>query len=224
MTTFHHARSDSSDTSSTGSSYQHILDHVLTYNASYEMPLRSMYTLNCAPRAQPMPHRRGTPSSSTSSSSSPTSPIMQHGWHEDSATQVFSENLMAQISSLPSQPASLPPSFITNFLGKCFPPELVCVDFPQALTGLDYLKDLETRRKREVACAINRLGYDRASLPPDSELQQQFPGIAQWLQGIEDKERRVESLYTRIYVGLRRWVCLLAVSPLVATPLIICRS
>jgi len=199
-----HARSDSSDTSSTGSSYTHILDHVLTYGTSYEMPLRTMYTLNCAPRAQPLPSRRGTPSSSAGTS--PTSPVMGSGWQDPSATHVFNEHLMAQMSNLPSQPTSLPPSFITSFLGKCFPAELVCVDFPQALTGLDYLKDLESRRSREVGYAMGRLDIDRSNLGSDADLHSRYPGVAQWIKSIEEKEQRIESLYTQLYVGLRRWV------------------
>jgi hypothetical protein len=148
-----HARSGS-DTSLTGSSYQHILDHVLTYNTSYEMPLRTMYTLNSAPCTQlPVP-RNGTPISSADSL--PTSPLMNTAWQENSSTNAFNENLMAQLSHLPQQPTSLPPSFITSFLEGCFPLDLVCVDFPQALTGLDYLKALEIRRKSEITFALGR--------------------------------------------------------------------
>ena len=44
--------------SSSGSSYQSILDHILVNPGSYEIPLRTMYTLNCAPRAQPMYARK----------------------------------------------------------------------------------------------------------------------------------------------------------------------
>ncbi|OQO01812.1 hypothetical protein B0A48_12285 [Cryoendolithus antarcticus] len=196
-----HTRSDSSDTSSTGSSYQHILDHALNYGSSYQMPLRSMYTLNCAPRAQPLPSYQ-----SSSSSNSPTTPITPSGWQDPSATQLFNEHLMAQMSNLPAQPASLPPSFITSFVGKCFPVELVCVDFPQALTGLDYLKDLEHRRRREVQFAMSRLDIDRASPPTDLELQTKYPGVARWLKGIDEKERKIETLYTQLYIGIRRWV------------------
>jgi hypothetical protein len=33
----------------------YILEHVLQYPGSYEIPLRTMYTLNCVPRSQPLP-------------------------------------------------------------------------------------------------------------------------------------------------------------------------
>ena len=163
-----------------------------------------MYTLNCAPRAQ---HRSGTPASSISSTnSSPTSP---HGpWNQsDNATQTFTQNLMAQISRLPNQPTSLPPSFITNFLRKCFPPRLPEVDFPQDLTGLDYLKDLEARRRREVASAMARLDVDRDTLDADPEgFASQYPGVADWVKSMEEKERKIDALYTQLYIGIRRWI------------------
>ncbi|KAK4548968.1 hypothetical protein LTR36_008741 [Oleoguttula mirabilis] len=187
---------------STGSSYQLILDHILTYPGSYEIPLRTMYTLNCAPRAQP---KHSHSSSSSSAGSSPTQ--QQCGWQDSQATQTFTESLMTQISQLPSQPTSLPPSFITSFVRKCFPPDLVLVDFPQALTGLDYLKDLETRRRREVAAAMRRLDIDRTTLDMNAEsLSDRYPGVLQWVKAIEDKERKVEALYTQLYVALRRWI------------------
>ena len=207
MSTFQHQhyRSDVSDTSSTvsaGSSYQLILDHILTYPGSYEIPLRTMYTLNCAPRAQPL-MRNGTPSSSAASSPA----LSQGGWQDSTATQSFTENLMAQISQLPSQPTSLPPSFITSFVRRCFTSELVCVDFPQALTGLDYLKDLETRRRRDVAGAMGRLDINRATLESDvMSLGDRYPGVLQWVKSIEDKEHKIEALYTQLYVALRRWI------------------
>ncbi|KAI6874043.1 hypothetical protein KC338_g1384 [Hortaea werneckii] len=192
--------SDSSQGSSAGSSYQLILDHVLSRPGSYEIPLRTMYALNCAPRAQPV--GINPPSSPNSSPTSPRAP-----WHDNEVTQSFHENLMAQVSQLPQQPASLPPSFITSFVRRCFPPELVSVDFPQALTGLDYLKDLETRRRREVSDAMRRLDVDRASLDADdAALSERDPGVLQWVKSIEDKVRKVEALYTQLYVVLRRWV------------------
>jgi len=114
---------------------------------------------------------------------------------------------MAQMSQLPNQPTSLPPSFIISFVRRCFSPELVLVDFPQALTGLDYLKDLETRRRREVASALHRLDIDRTTLDRDAGLlSERYPGVLQWVKAIEEKERKVEALYTQLYVGLRRWI------------------
>jgi len=197
------AHSESSDTSSpvsSGSSYQHILDHVLTYPGTYELSLRTMYTLNCTPRAQPAAR---APSSASTSPRTPQSPP----WEDKQASQSFTESLLAQMSQLPSQPNSLPPSFINSFLRRCFPPDLISVDFPQALTSLDYLKDLETRRRREVAAAMSRLDIDRATLDTHAaSLSDRYPGVMRWVQSIEEKERKLEALYTQLYIVLRRWI------------------
>ncbi|KAK4615288.1 hypothetical protein CLAFUR0_09459 [Fulvia fulva] len=204
----HNSRSSGSSVSSNGSSYQLILDHILSYPGSYEIPLRTMYTLNSQPRGQPQP---GTPTSSTSSSPS----IPQANFDQTQTSQTFTQNLVSQLQNLPSQHAAMPPSFITHFVQRCFPPELTHVDFPQALTGLDYLKDLETRRRREVAAAMDRLEIARDALAQDSDLAKRYPGVVQWVQSIEDKERKIDVLYTQVYVGLRRWILIneLSLSP-----------
>ncbi|KAF2770366.1 hypothetical protein EJ03DRAFT_270437 [Teratosphaeria nubilosa] len=193
-----HTGSDASSRSSNGSAYQLILDHILTYPGTFEIPLRTMYTLNSATRPP------GTPQSSASGS-----PLQAQGAFPDqsASTQSLGESLMAQLSQLPNQANFLPPSFITSFLRRCFPAELVCVDFPQALTGLDYLKDLETRRRREVAAAMSRLDIDRETLDNDaSALSEQYPGVLKWVKSIEEKERKIDALYTQLYVALRRWI------------------
>jgi hypothetical protein len=117
---------------------------------------------------------------------------------------------MAQINAASNQPLSLPPSFIIQFLQRCFPPQLHYVDFPQALTGLDYLKDLETRRRREIAAAMDRLGIDTEMLYNEdtANLSNAYPGVLQWLKSIEEREAVVDALYTQIYIGLRRWILL----------------
>ncbi len=74
------------------------------------------------------------------------------------------------------------------------------VDFPQALTGLDYLKDIETRRRRDSAAALGRLGIDKTALKTDScELSKKPPGVAVWLKTTEASERKVDALYTQLY-------------------------
>ncbi|KAH9841304.1 hypothetical protein Tdes44962_MAKER07753 [Teratosphaeria destructans] len=192
-----HSGSDASSRSSNGSAYQLILDHILTYPGTFEIPLRTMYTLNSATRPP------GSPQSSAGGS-----PLQAQGAFPDqTATQSLGESLMAQLSQLPNQANFLPPSFITSFLRRCFPAELVCVDFPQALTGLDYLKDLETRRRREVAAAMARLEIDRDTLDNDAAaLSEQYPGVLKWVKSIEEKERKIDALYTQLYVALRRWI------------------
>jgi len=162
-----------------------------------------MYALNSAPRMQPMSKRSATSSSSTESS--PASP--QFPWQGNEVTRTFTEDLMAQIQQLPNQHQSLPPSFLTSFVRRCFPSELVLVDFPQALTGLDYPKDLDIRCRREVAAAMNRLDIDPATFEADTDgFANRYPGVTQWVKSIREKERKMETYYTQLHVALRRWV------------------
>ena len=215
--------SSSSTSSTDGAAFPWILEHLLAYPGTYEIPLRTMYTLNSTPSAQQHPRQStqsnqsvqpGTPSlSSTASSpdSSPASPTFppdqQHQLAAHSATEHFKSCLMTHISKLPSQPFSLPPAFITSFVRRCFTEDLCLVDFTQALTALDYLKDLDNRRKREVTLAVQRLGLDQGIHdPPDTECSKD-ERTTEWVDGMRDKERKVEALYTQVYIGLRRWVC-----------------
>ncbi|KAL8940479.1 MAG: hypothetical protein Q9216_002808 [Gyalolechia sp. 2 TL-2023] len=200
-----------------GSAFPWVLEHLLAYPGTYEIPLRTMYTLNSTQQAQHYPrqsHRADTPSLSNSVGSSPdNSPAspefpaeMQHRLPPHLATDHFKSCLMTHISQLPSQPFSLPPVFITSFVRRCFTSDLCLVDFTQALTALDYLKDLENRRKREVTLALQRLGLDKDSIgQSDEELKKNHPRIPEWAQGMQEKGKKVESLYTHVYLGLRRW-------------------
>lgn len=204
--TFAHSRQNSQESMSSGASYQLILEHILTYPNTYEIPLRTMYTLNCAPRAQPLsPHASRAPSP-TSSSNSPTLPSLPYD--QQATTAQFTSALMDQISQIPSHPSSLPPSFVTTFVNRCFPIALELVDFPQSLTALDYLKDLESRRRKEIAHSFQTLNLDRSNLSPESleELRGWNPAVADWVESLENKLRKVEALYTSIYISLRRWV------------------
>ncbi|KAJ6106265.1 hypothetical protein N7512_009782 [Penicillium capsulatum] len=184
-----------------------IFDHCVRYPSSYEIPLRTMYAINCNPTKTPLPGSRTpetafTPRNSTSTKSSRSS-------QEDSvdAAADFRSLLVNQISRLPSQPCSLPPSFLTSFLRRCFTPELESVDFPQALTALDYLKDLENRRRKEVSAAMQRLNITREDVenPKESELGRKYPGVISWLETMSAKGRTLEATYTQIYIALRRW-------------------
>ena len=205
-----------------GAAFPWILEHLLAYPGSYEIPLRTMYTLNSAPPAKQHPHQPpqpihpGTPSlSSTASSpdSSPASPNFppeqQHQLAPPSATEHFKSCLMTHISKLPSQPFSLPPSFITSFVRRCFTTDLCLVDFTQALTAMDYLKDLENRRRRELTLALQRLELDQDLIDQPRGDISKNARISDWVQSMRDKERKVEALYTQVYIGLRRWVCVL---------------
>lgn len=81
------------------------------------------------------------------------------------------------------------------------------VDFPQALTALDYLKDLETRRRKEMVLAFQRLGVLPNTVGTDhDEISDRYPGVAQWVKNIEAKEKKADAYYTQLYIGLRRWI------------------
>ncbi|KAL1967614.1 hypothetical protein VTN77DRAFT_3129 [Rasamsonia byssochlamydoides] len=190
---------------SDGSALQFILEHYLSYPGSYEIPLRTMYTLNCASRS--LLGQPSTPAFQESAFARGNAQGSSTVPPSDPAAQ-FRAQLIAQIARLPSQPCSLPVPFITNFLRRCFTPELDEVDFPQALTALDYLKDLETRRRKDVASALKRLDVQRDDLAQMEELRKKYPGVVRWVESIDEKERRVEALYTHVYIGLRRWTLL----------------
>lgn len=212
-------RSNSSS-SNERSAFPWILEHLLAYPGTYEIPLRTMYTLNSAPQAQNYTRqsiRPDTPSlcssdgsSPDSTPASPDSPSEQQQQQQlvpQNATDHFKSCLMTHISNLPSQPFSLPPSFITSFVRRCFTADLCLVDFTQALTALDYLKDLENRRKRELNLALQRLGVDpEAVFQTGEEIMNKYPRVAEWMTSMQDKERKVEALYTQLFIGLRRWV------------------
>ncbi|KAL9000817.1 MAG: hypothetical protein Q9169_000571 [Polycauliona sp. 2 TL-2023] len=198
------------------SAFPWVLEHLLAYPGTYEIPLRTMYTLNSTQQAQPylkQSHRTETPSLSNSNGSSldssPASPDfppeMQHQLPPNTATEHFKSCLMNHISQLPSQPFSLPPTFITSFVRRCFTEDLCLIDFTQALTALDYLKDLENRRKRELALTLQRLGLDKNSLGEFAEdFSTNHPRIAEWAQEMEERDKKVESLYTHTLINEMR--------------------
>lgn len=218
-----HHDSSSSTSSTEGAAFPWILEHLLAYPGTYELPLRTMYTLNSTTTAQQHPRQSaqsnqsiqpGTPSlSSTASSpdSSPASPSFppdqQQQLAAHNATEHFKSCLMTHISKLPSQPFSLPPTFITSFVRRCFTADLCLVDFTQALTALDYLKDLDSRRKRELALVLQRLGIKQSIAEQGKGEVSKNVSITEWVQSMRDKERKVEALYSQVYIGLRRWVC-----------------
>lgn len=54
---------------------------------------------------------------------------------------------------------------------------------------------------------MNRLDIDRDTLDSAGDsLSTRYPGTAHWVRAIEDKERKIDALYTQLYIGLRRWI------------------
>ncbi|OQE46115.1 hypothetical protein PENCOP_c001G02726 [Penicillium coprophilum] len=195
-----------------GSALTWIFDHCLRYADSYEISLRAAYELNRHPSKNTM----GT-------SFLPQSPdILRNSvWSKNSRnsnssldTPSYDTNaefracLTKAISELPSQPCSLPPSFILSFVRRCFCLELSDVDFAQALTALDYLKAIQGRWKKEIDAAFNRLDITPkdASDPQHSEVARKYPNVLTWYKDISQKARLIDFMYTQIHVGLRRWV------------------
>lgn len=192
-----------------GAAFPWILEHLLTYPGTYEIPLRTMYTLNSTTQQQQNPPSPTLAVYSVNGNAFPQRPSQSTEREQlstETAAAQLRANLITHISQQPTQPCSLPPSFVISFVRKCFTVELEQVDFPQALTALDYLKDLEVRRRREVAAALQRLGVDREDLREMEKLGRKYPGVLKWVIGIEEKERKVEALYTQVYLGIRRWV------------------
>ncbi len=54
---------------------------------------------------------------------------------------------------------------------------------------------------------MDRLGLVQDALDADREaLSIRQPTLAAWAKSIEEKERKVDALYTQLYIGLRRWI------------------
>lgn len=189
--------------STDGAAFTWLLEHILTYPGSYEIPLRTMYTLNSAAQSPPSSPTSISGNAFPLSSSSSAQEISNLS--TATAAAQLRANLMSHIAQQSSQPTSLPPSFICSFVRKCFSTELAQVDFPQALTALDYLKDLEIRRRSEILAALTHLGVERADVQNKEAIRKNYPNAYQWISSMEEKERRVEFLYTHVYLGLRRW-------------------
>jgi hypothetical protein len=96
---------------------------------------------------------------------------------------------MKLLSDLPAQPCTLPPIFLTSFIKKCFPADFTSVDFDQALTALDYLRDLDMRRKNEVEKATKAKGQY------DTKIKQ-----------MQNRLQKLDLLYAKALVGIRRFV------------------
>ncbi|CAZ81771.1 unnamed protein product [Tuber melanosporum] len=145
-----------------------VLDHVLAYPATYDFAL---------------PLRTIYILNSTTPHTSPAD---------------FKLLLLEHISNLPSQPCTLPPSFLSTFVRKCFPRDLENVQFDQAFTALDYIRDLEVRRSKELEKAARARGEgDRR------------------IVNLRVKSIRTEQFYARAIAGIRRWTLLheLSITP-----------
>jgi hypothetical protein len=194
-----HSRNPSEETNSSNGASQVILDHIMQYPTTYEIPLRDMYDLN--QRAL-----RSKKSAANSNESSPVAAQMPQFSHT-SATADFTSRLMAEMSKRPLKPAALPLNFTETFVRKTFCPNLIQVDFNQGFTALDYLNNLEQRRRREVRETLERLRIDEHVLSREREqLTADKPGCVKFVDIILAKEKKLDPLYSSLYIGFRRWV------------------
>jgi hypothetical protein len=104
----------------------------------------------------------------------------------------------------------LPPDFVQKLLlTQIFQSDYKDVDFTQALTGLDYLRDLECTRKCALREAAERLEITednwRTALGADAE-------ALKWVGQVQKTELEIEGYYAKIFVNLRIWVCVLPAS------------
>lgn len=97
--------------------------------------------------------------------------------------------LLEHISNLPSQPCTLPPVFLSTFVRKTFPLQQENVEFDQALTALDYIRDLEVRRQKELDKAVRARGESDKKI-----------------QALRAKSIKIEKFYASAIAGIRRWV------------------
>lgn len=186
-------------------SMAYILEHVLQYPGSYDIPLKA---LNDIPLKAMMDINRLDRARSSPKSGNSSPVVAQFAWsNSEAAAMSFQTSLMNVLKSLPRKPSSLPVQFINDFVARTFTPTLETADFKQALTALDYLKDLETRRRKETYAAFERLNIHRDTWAIDmAAVAEKFPGIALWINNIEGKNKKAEAYYGIIWLNLRRWV------------------
>jgi hypothetical protein len=101
----------------------------------------------------------------------------------------------------------LPIEFVKDLcLRRTFTKSYEDVNFDQALTGLDYLRDLEVTRRTTLSAAAKRLGINedtwRDVLARDIDAKN-------WVCLIQTQEPAIETYYSRIFIDLRIWVRLL---------------
>lgn len=216
-----------------------LLEHLELNPTTYEIPLRTMYELNSAATPSlPVATKKGSSSSVSSTSSSETqryhsarsaasSPDSQRYLTAKPVTQfpAFTttpettvaaaesfRNVVEAVMERTAPPGSLPPHYATSRIRYIFPPSLESVDFEQTLTALDYLRDLEMRRRSEVIEALGRLGVhvNRDASSPDLlrvETTLSWP-VKFWVMDTLHEALAAENLYSQCYIGLRRWVSL----------------
>ncbi|KAF7912508.1 uncharacterized protein EAF01_001529 [Botrytis porri] len=100
----------------------------------------------------------------------------------------------------------LPPDFIRKWcLDKVFTKDQDQVDFDQALTGIDYLQDLECRRREALREVALRLKIDKHNW---RRVLSADPDAKKWVEDIQAQETIIEGFYATCFVDLRIWTML----------------
>ncbi|KAK7712913.1 hypothetical protein SLS57_007657 [Botryosphaeria dothidea] len=179
--------SELSMTSETAQQRKHednLMAQLYSQTEGKDLPLRTMYILNCASRGQhPLPpNAKGLES-----------------------VPEFTSILQTEMSQLPLQRTSLPYVFVRKFVKETFcQEELGRVNFSQALTALDYLKDIELRRQKMVQDMWQRV--DIETWESIEEKVSRDEAIIKLFNILNRKEKYLGELYAWLYVHLRQWI------------------
>jgi hypothetical protein len=106
-------------------------------------------------------------------------------------------------TNLHSRIKGFPVHFVRHVCEKVFSKEYSDVDFSQALTCIDYLRDLECTRRTALRDAALRLGIDKESW---RTILADEPEAYQWVSSVQKQELVIESSYAATFLDLRIWV------------------
>lgn len=96
------------------------------------------------------------------------------------------------------------PTFVESFcLETVFREDYQEAAFNQALTALDYLRDLECTRRTALRNAAVHLGITRENWRDVLSGRQE---AISWVQSVQQQELEIETHYANLFVDLRIWV------------------
>jgi hypothetical protein len=97
----------------------------------------------------------------------------------------------------------MPLAFVKDFcLKKVFVEKIGDVDFLQALTALDYLRDAEVGRRANLRQAAETLEITKENW---REVLSQDPDAKVWVELVQSQELDIEIRYAGVYLDLRIW-------------------
>jgi hypothetical protein len=97
----------------------------------------------------------------------------------------------------------LPAAFILSTCKRIFQKEYEDVEFGQALTALDYLRDLEITRRAALRSAAARLRITRDTW---KAVLAENADALKWVELVQKYEFMIEEGYAAIFVDIRIWV------------------